>query len=146
MVERILNGWKEISSHLERGVRTAQRWERHFGMPVHRPASRRRTAVVAFPGELDAWLVRSRCRLSSMEEEEDATDPVHLRQALFRLQNEAQQLAARLWYLEHNLRDSHEAIVPGTESPELIPGNPWSKPRDRSSIRRSLLRDTAGAN
>jgi hypothetical protein len=24
---RILNGWKQISTHIDRGVRTAQRWE-----------------------------------------------------------------------------------------------------------------------
>ena len=56
---RILNGWKQISDHLDRGVRTAQRWEALLGMPVHRPALKDRSAVVAFSDELESWLSRT---------------------------------------------------------------------------------------
>ncbi len=56
---RILNGWKQISNHIERGVRTAQRWEALLGMPVHRPALKDRSAVVAFSDELESWLSRT---------------------------------------------------------------------------------------
>ncbi len=59
MEGKILNGWKEISAHIQRGVRTAQRWEAALGMPVHRPALKDRSAVVAFSAELDSWLVRT---------------------------------------------------------------------------------------
>ena len=59
MSRRILNGWKEISNHIERGVRTAQRWEALLGMPVHRPALKDRSAVVAFTDELDGWITRN---------------------------------------------------------------------------------------
>lgn len=59
MSRQILNGWKEISNHIERGVRTAQRWESLLGMPIHRPAMKDRSAVVAFSDELDGWLSRS---------------------------------------------------------------------------------------
>jgi hypothetical protein len=59
MSRRILNGWKEISNHIERGVRTAQRWEALLGMPVHRPALKDRSAVVAFTDELDSWITRN---------------------------------------------------------------------------------------
>jgi hypothetical protein len=59
MSRQILNGWKEISNHIERGIRTAQRWEVHLGMPVHRPALKDRSAVVAFTDELDSWLSRT---------------------------------------------------------------------------------------
>src|SRR5271156_3296778 len=55
---RILNGWKQISQHIDRGVRTAQRWEALLGMPIHRPALKDRSAVVAFSDELEAWLSR----------------------------------------------------------------------------------------
>jgi hypothetical protein len=58
MSRQILNGWKEISNHIERGVRTAQRWEALLGMPVHRPALKDRSAVVAFSDELDRWISR----------------------------------------------------------------------------------------
>jgi hypothetical protein len=59
MSRKILNGWKEISNHIERGVRTAQRWEALLGMPVHRPALKDRSAVVAFADELDRWIART---------------------------------------------------------------------------------------
>jgi hypothetical protein len=58
MSRQILNGWKEISNHIERGVRTAQRWEALLGMPVHRPALKDRSVVVAFSDELDRWISR----------------------------------------------------------------------------------------
>ena len=51
----ILNGWKEISKYLGRGVRTVQRWER-LGLPVHRPRGRPRGAVSALEHELEEWL------------------------------------------------------------------------------------------
>ena len=38
----ILTSWKEIASHLNYAVRTAQRWEQH-GLPVRRP--------------IDSWLI-----------------------------------------------------------------------------------------
>jgi len=53
---RILNSWKEISNHIGRGVRTVQRWEELYGLPVHRAAGRDRSAVYALSDEIDAWL------------------------------------------------------------------------------------------
>jgi hypothetical protein len=53
---RILNSWKEIASYLGRGVRTVQRWEAQLGLPVHRPAGKDHSAVLAFSSELDQWL------------------------------------------------------------------------------------------
>lgn len=59
----VLNSWKEISSYIGRGVRTVQRWESLYGLPVHRPAGRDRSAVYALRDEIDAWL-----RLGKMHE------------------------------------------------------------------------------
>jgi hypothetical protein len=53
---RILNSWKEIATYLGRGVRTVQRWESQLGLPVHRPAGKDHSAVLAFSSELDDWL------------------------------------------------------------------------------------------
>lgn len=52
----ILRGWKEISTYLRIGVRTVQRYEQQFGLPVRRPAGKRRGSVIATTAELDAWL------------------------------------------------------------------------------------------
>ncbi len=50
-----LDSWKEIASHLKRGVRTVQRWEREAGLPVHRLATERRGVVHAYGAEIDDW-------------------------------------------------------------------------------------------
>jgi hypothetical protein len=99
MSNQHLNGWKEIGAYLGRTARTAQRWEAQLGMPVHRPAKRKRTVVVGFPHDLDAWLTRNRSRLESeesYEQPESATDLAALDQKLSRLQSEAAQLALAL--------------------------------------------------
>src|SRR5260370_26734704 len=56
MPSDLLNSWKEIARYLGRGVRTAQRWEREVGLPVRRLNGKSRSAVLAFPAEIDAWL------------------------------------------------------------------------------------------
>jgi hypothetical protein len=106
MEHRILNGWKEISSHIERGARTAQRWELQFGMPVHRPANNRRTAVVAFADELDMWLLRDSKVLHEGTNVSDETDLAGLQETLFRLQFEAKALVAKLLRLEQHLHET----------------------------------------
>ena len=53
---KILNSWKEIAAYMGRGVRTVQRWERDFHLPVHRPSGHDRSAVIAFADEVDQWL------------------------------------------------------------------------------------------
>jgi hypothetical protein len=52
----ILNSWKEISNYIGRGVRTVQRWEKDFGLPVRRPSGHLRGSVFAIKGDLDVWL------------------------------------------------------------------------------------------
>ncbi len=52
----ILSSWKEIASYLGKGVRTVQRWESEFGMPVRRPTENRHI-VYASRQDLDEWLV-----------------------------------------------------------------------------------------
>ncbi len=50
-----LRGWKDIGAHFGTSDRTAQRWEREHGMPVHRTGRTRGASVFAFAEELDAW-------------------------------------------------------------------------------------------
>jgi hypothetical protein len=57
MTERkVLHSWKDISNYMGYGVRTLQRYEGQRGLPVHRPAGKTRSAVLAFSDELDLWL------------------------------------------------------------------------------------------
>jgi len=53
--EKPLEGWKEIASHLQRGVRTAKRWEIDEALPVHRHEHQARASVYAYPSELETW-------------------------------------------------------------------------------------------
>jgi CheY-like chemotaxis protein len=51
-----LTSWKEVAEYLGKAVRTVQRWERDFGLPVRRPRGAGKQAVVAYPEELQAWI------------------------------------------------------------------------------------------
>ena len=68
----ILKGWKEVAKYLGSGVRTVQRWEA-LGLPVRRPAHRRRSAVVALTKDIDAWL-RSEGRGTIRQTSKDDSD------------------------------------------------------------------------
>ena len=57
--ERRLESWGEIASYLRRDIRTVQRWEDNYGLPVRRLVIGKQGQVYAYPSELDAW-VRSR--------------------------------------------------------------------------------------
>src|SRR5690242_13741321 len=57
---RILSSWKEIAAYLGRGVRTAQRYEKQFKLPVRRAAAADHgSSVMAFCDEIDGWLRRA---------------------------------------------------------------------------------------
>lgn len=50
------DSWKSIASYLGRDTRTAIRWEKLRGLPVHRVPGGNRQGVFAYRRELDAWL------------------------------------------------------------------------------------------
>lgn len=56
----VLTSWKDIARYMGKGVRTVQRWEMDFGLPVRRPQGSNKKAVLARPHDLDAW-VALRC-------------------------------------------------------------------------------------
>ena len=56
----VLTSWKDIAQYLGKGVRTVQRWEQDFGLPVRRPQGSNKKAILARPSDLDAW-VALRC-------------------------------------------------------------------------------------
>src|ERR1700735_4378250 len=51
-----LVSWKSIASYFDCDERTAKRWERERGLPVHRAPGGNRSAVFAYSSELDSWL------------------------------------------------------------------------------------------
>ena len=50
-----LNSWKEIANYMGRGVRTVQRWEELYGLPVRRVNGSGRGSVISTRSEIDAW-------------------------------------------------------------------------------------------
>ena len=53
--ETPLESWKQIAAYLQRDVRTAKRWEKSEGLPVHRHVHQARSSVYAYASELEAW-------------------------------------------------------------------------------------------
>src|SRR5271170_5208646 len=51
-----LVSWKSIAAYFDCDVRTAKRWERERGLPVHRAPGGKRSGVFAYLSELDSWL------------------------------------------------------------------------------------------
>jgi hypothetical protein len=73
---RILSSWKEIAQYLQIDVRTCQRWETAFGLPVHRLGQSSRSRVIAYRDELDDWRARTyRSRAGSRPPENTAAKP-----------------------------------------------------------------------
>ncbi|MGD9347419.1 MAG: hypothetical protein PVH84_16255, partial [Candidatus Aminicenantes bacterium] len=54
--KNILRTWKEISKYLDCDVRTCRRWEKKFGLPVHRLSKSEKSRVFVYKHELDQWL------------------------------------------------------------------------------------------
>ena len=53
----VFSSWKEIAVYLAKGVRTVQRWEHEYGLPVRRCANgAKKSGVIAAPREIDAWV------------------------------------------------------------------------------------------
>lgn len=93
---RILNSWKEISGFIGRGVRTVQRWEELYGLPVHRAAGRNRSAVYALSDELDAWLRSGKTHVKPQEKTDFASATIDNRA----LMEQADVLTSRVDALE----------------------------------------------
>lgn len=55
-MSEVLSSWKEIARYFGKGVRTVQRWETEFGLPVRRARWGDKSAVLAIPEELDSWI------------------------------------------------------------------------------------------
>ena len=70
---QILNGWKEIATHLGRGERTVKRWEAERQLPVRRVPGGGRAAVYAYSDEVEDWL---RSHRLPAETQEDAAQNV----------------------------------------------------------------------
>lgn len=111
-MQAVLTSWKEIAQHMGKGVRTLQRWERELGFPVHRPLSKTKGVVLAYPAELDAWGKASRDGHSGQPTECVET----LRQRNRALLGELARLAMSLHISSQQLLEHCQAGRPSNES------------------------------
>lgn len=79
MIEQPLRGWKEIAAFLGTSARSAQRWERELGLPVHRLRDTTGSVVSAYPSELDAWRKSAAADLRGEPKPGGAEDDLDLR-------------------------------------------------------------------
>ena len=110
----VMTSWKEIARYLGKGVRTAQRWESEFGLPVRRnerSGSGTKSVVIAIPEELDAW-IRTRYHLREDNE-------------LTRLRRENAELRERLQRYERE-----KGLPPWTQPPACEPFDTRTRKRD----------------
>src|SRR5260370_2552601 len=74
-----LESWKEIASYLKRDKRTVQRWEKEYGLPVHRLQLNTGSTVYAYSPELDAWYIERQPPNfpldTTADDSDDADDP-----------------------------------------------------------------------
>lgn len=68
--EKVFTSWKEIASFFGKGVRTVQRWERKFGLPISRPTAAK-NVVLATESELREWIRKSSSQLANDTESKD---------------------------------------------------------------------------
>jgi hypothetical protein len=59
----VMTSWKELAQYLGKGVRTVQRWENQFGLPVRRRnTTLSKCSIFALPEEIDAWIRQNQPR------------------------------------------------------------------------------------
>lgn len=90
----VLTSWKEIARYLGKGVRTVQRWEASFGLPVRRAHGDSCSAVIALTDEIDAWILTR--THPKAEQGATALDVVSLRRRISSLERENALLRQRL--------------------------------------------------
>src|SRR5881227_3131586 len=112
----VLNSWKEVSSYIGRGVRTVQRWEKDFGLPVRRPSGHLRGSVIALKTDIDNWLGSRHAREAEKAADSNGNGraelkPVHenyqrLKKSAETLKLKCERLEFSTKALESNLRQT----------------------------------------
>ena len=66
-VNDVLRSWKDIAHYMGTCVKTVQRWERAYDLPVRRVQPGKGSVVVAFRNEVDEWLHKRTHHLNTAE-------------------------------------------------------------------------------
>jgi PAS domain-containing protein len=63
----VLRSWKDIARYMGTCVKTVQRWEGSYGLPVRRVHPGKGSVVLAFRHEIDQWLLKRTHDLNTAE-------------------------------------------------------------------------------
>jgi hypothetical protein len=55
-VNEVLRSWKEIANYVGACVKTVQRCEQHYNVPIRRLERRKGAVVFALKAEVDSWI------------------------------------------------------------------------------------------
>lgn len=107
-MSNILTSWKEIAQYMGKGVRTVQRWEEQFGLPIRRPLTDCHRAVLAFSEEIDTWMIEKtgirKMELPGLEVES-------LRRRIVELEAENERLRCELYNLDPKRRSTMKSVL-----------------------------------
>jgi hypothetical protein len=99
----MLTSWKEIAQYCGKGVRTVQRWEKSFGLPVRRAVDGQQSAILAIPEEIDAW-----CRAQSVS---PGSELEHLRQEVVALRADNASLREVIQHLATSRPSAEDSVL-----------------------------------
>ncbi|HEY6183970.1 MAG TPA: hypothetical protein VIW67_17110 [Terriglobales bacterium] len=116
-----LTSWKEIATYMGSGVRTVQRYEREFGLPIRRPTGKLRGSVIATRAEIDAWIaagpIRETFKLSRIERDARAQATTKKIEASMQ---QMQDLKAQMLALRAETRNALGVLVDRVSSLRLL--------------------------
>ena len=108
----ILTSWKEIAQYMGKGVRTVQRWEQDFGLPVRRPKGSDKKAVLARPSDLDSWLaLRCGTRVECQRTANPSTNVLLIRSRLSNEIETSRQLRAQHQHVRDEIRSALRVLT-----------------------------------
>lgn len=70
-VKHVLRSWKDIAGYMGTCVKTVQRWERAYDLPVRRVQPGKGSVVLAFRNEIDEWLLKRTHDLTAEQRRRD---------------------------------------------------------------------------
>ena len=130
-----LTSWKEIARYLGKGIRTVQRWEAVYGLPVRRTSGSDHRSVLAIPAELDEWL-RGQHTNSQSELESLRREAADLRAEVLVLRRQLERIMASPRPYNNGLHPRADLLI---RSPELILETTQVRKQTRAAIDRARM-------
>ena len=129
-----LDSWKEIAAYLRRSVRSAKRWEKEEGLPVHRHLHGKRDSVYAHRTELDGWWKNRGAKVIDQKDAEDATSPLETKKLVSDFAVEEGESVTDVRFPSPRAPSRAALIAVGLALATLLVGLIAVVPRNRSNL------------